>query len=57
MPLLRRFLNVFRPGRLNREFDEELEFHRQMRLRKAANKGSIRRKRHRRPNVAWAVIR
>lgn len=39
MGLLRRFVNVARPGRLNRDLDGELEFHRQMRLNKARDKG------------------
>jgi predicted permease len=34
-----RFVNVLRPGRLDRDFDEELEFHRQMRLRKTREQG------------------
>jgi predicted permease len=32
MAFLRRFLNVFRPVHLDRELNEELEFHREMRL-------------------------
>lgn len=39
MKLLRRLLNVFRPERVEREFDDELEFHREMRLRKARERG------------------
>ena len=39
MALFRRFLNVFRPARLDRELDEELEFHRHMRLRQAREQG------------------
>ena len=39
MGLFRRFLNVARPGRLNRDLDDELEFHRQMRLNKARGQG------------------
>ena len=39
MALLRRLLNVFRPALLEREFDEELEFHREMRLRRARERG------------------
>jgi len=39
MGLLRRFANVFRPARLTRDFDDELEFHRQMGLRKARMEG------------------
>lgn len=39
MGLLHRFTNVFRPAHLSREFDEELEFHRQMRLGKAQAQG------------------
>ncbi len=43
MGLLRRITNTFRPARLNREFDEELEFHRQMRLRKSSEDETRRR--------------
>ena len=39
MGFFRRFVNILRPGRLDRDFDEELEFHRQMRLRKAREQG------------------
>jgi predicted permease len=39
MALLRRFLNVFRPARLDRELNEELEFHRAMRLRHSQDRG------------------
>ena len=39
MGVFRRFLNALRPGRLDRDFDDELEFHRQMRLRKAREQG------------------
>lgn len=39
MSFFRRLLNVFRSGGLDRELDEELEFHRQMRLRKVAKEG------------------
>ena len=39
MALLRRFLNVFRPARLDRELNEELEFHREMRLRRSRERG------------------
>ena len=39
MALLRRFLNVFRPARLDREINEELDFHRQMRLRHSREHG------------------
>lgn len=39
MGFVRRFVNVFRPGRLERDFDDELEFHRQMRLRQARAQG------------------
>jgi predicted permease len=39
MGLLRRFLNVLRSARLDRDFDDELEFHRRMRLRKAREQG------------------
>jgi hypothetical protein len=39
MGLLRRFVNALRPERLGRDFDEELEFHRQMRLRKGREQG------------------
>lgn len=39
MGFLRRFVNALRPGRLDREFDEELNFHREMRVRKARERG------------------
>ena len=39
MALFRRFLNVFRPARLEREINEELEFHREMRLRRSRERG------------------
>ena len=39
MGFFRRLVNILRPGRLDRDFDEELEFHRQMRLRKAREQG------------------
>jgi putative ABC transport system permease protein len=39
MGRLRRFVNVFRSGRLDRDFNDELEFHRQMRVRKAREQG------------------
>ncbi len=39
MGWLRRTVNVFRPRRLDGEFDHALEFHRQMRLRRALDKG------------------
>lgn len=39
MSLLGRVVNVLRPGRLNRELEEELEFHREMRLRHARRRG------------------
>jgi predicted permease len=39
MAFFRRFLNVFRPARLERELDEELEFHREMRLRRLRERG------------------
>jgi predicted permease len=39
MALLRRFLNVLRPARLERELNEELEFHREMRLRHSQDRG------------------
>lgn len=39
MALWRRLANVFRPARLDRDFDDELEFHRQMRLRQARSQG------------------
>jgi len=35
MALFRRFLNVFRPAPLDREVNEEPEFHREMRLRRS----------------------
>ena len=39
MGFYRRFVNLLHPGRLQRDFDDELEFHRQMRLRKAREQG------------------
>jgi putative ABC transport system permease protein len=39
MGFFRRFTNVLRPAPMNRDFEEELEFHRQMRLRKARQQG------------------
>ena len=39
MGFLRRIVSVLRPGRLDRDVDEELDFHRQMRLRKAHEQG------------------
>lgn len=39
MGLFRRLVNVLRPRHLNRDFDDELEFHRQMRLGKAREQG------------------
>jgi putative ABC transport system permease protein len=39
MALLRRILNVLRRERLVREFDEELQFHSEMRARRAREKG------------------
>ncbi|MCP5119134.1 MAG: hypothetical protein GY953_50680, partial [bacterium] len=39
MRLFRRLLNMFRGAKLDREFDEELEFHREMRLRRAREQG------------------
>jgi predicted permease len=39
MGFLRRFVNVFRSARLDRDFDDELAFHREMRLRKAREQG------------------
>jgi putative ABC transport system permease protein len=39
MGFVRRLMNVLRPAHLDRDFDEELEFHRQMRLRKAREQG------------------
>jgi hypothetical protein len=39
MGWFRRFTNVLRRARLDRDFEEELEFHRQMRLRKARQQG------------------
>jgi putative ABC transport system permease protein len=39
MGWFRRFINVLRRARLDRDFEEELEFHRQMRLRKARQQG------------------
>jgi putative ABC transport system permease protein len=37
--VFRRFRNALRPGRLDSDIDDELEFHRQMRLRKAREQG------------------
>lgn len=39
MGFIRRLLNAFRPGRRDRDFDDELEFHRQVRLPKARQPG------------------
>jgi hypothetical protein len=39
MAIWRRLLNVFRPARLDRELNEELEFHREMRLRHSRDGG------------------
>ena len=39
MSLLRRLLNVLRPESLDRDFEEELEFHRQLRERKNREEG------------------
>jgi predicted permease len=39
MRFLLRLLNVLRAERLDRDFDDELEFHRQMRLRRAREQG------------------
>ena len=39
MGLLHRFLNVLRPGRLEVDLDDELDFHRDMRRRKASEQG------------------
>lgn len=39
MSLLHRLRNLFRPGALDRELDEELRFHREMRTRKAIERG------------------
>jgi predicted permease len=39
MALLRRFLNVLRPARLDRELNAELELHREMRLRRSRERG------------------
>jgi putative ABC transport system permease protein len=39
MSVFSRFRNALWPGRLDRDFDEELEFHHQMRLRKAREQG------------------
>jgi len=39
MAFWRRFLNVFRPARLEHELNEELEFHREMRLRRLRDRG------------------
>jgi len=39
MALIHRLLNILRPARLERELDEELEFHREMRLRHLRGRG------------------
>src|SRR5437773_1124023 len=39
MALLGRLLNILWPARLERELDEELEFHRQMGLRRSLDRG------------------
>lgn len=39
MGFFRRFRNALRPARLNRDFDDELEFHHQMRFEKAREQG------------------
>lgn len=39
MSFFRRFRNALRPGSLDRDIDDELEFHRQMRISKAREKG------------------
>jgi hypothetical protein len=39
MSLVRKLFNVFRRARLDRDLEDELEFHRQMRLRKALDQG------------------
>ena len=39
MAFWRKILNVFRPARLEREINEELEFHREMRLRRSRERG------------------
>jgi len=39
MAFWQRFLNVFRPARLEREINDELEFHREMRLRRLRERG------------------
>ena len=39
MGFLRRFVNVFRQRRIDRDFDDELEFHRQMRERQERQRG------------------
>jgi putative ABC transport system permease protein len=39
MSLWRRVSNVFRPARLDRELEDELEFHREMRLRRSRERG------------------
>jgi putative ABC transport system permease protein len=39
MGLLRRLVNVFRPRQLDHDFEDELEFHREMRVRKALERG------------------
>jgi predicted permease len=39
MALFQRLLNVFRPARLERELNEELEFHREMRRRRFRERG------------------
>jgi putative ABC transport system permease protein len=39
MSVFSRFRNALRPGRLDNDFDDELEFHRQMRVRRALERG------------------
>jgi predicted permease len=39
MAIFQRLLNVFRPVRLDRELNDELEFHREMRLRRLRERG------------------
>lgn len=39
MGVFRRFVNVFRPRQLDHDFEDELEFHREMRIRKARERG------------------
>src|SRR5438128_3374899 len=39
MALLGRLLNILRPARLERELDEELEFHREMGLKRSLDRG------------------